>query len=103
MSIDFAPRAKWDLEELVDDIQGRSGKFVAHRFSNKVARTLQLLERFPSSGELIEPGYPLLKGLRAMGVRQYPNHVIYFLPEVDGIRVVRVLYGPRDRDATFGS
>lgn len=54
-------------------------------------------------GELIEPGFSGLPGMRAMNVKQYPRFIIYFQPKPDGIRVLRVLHASRDLDALFGS
>ncbi len=103
MSIEISNLAEWDMESLAGEIFEKAGPFASGRFADRLGKTLSFLERFPISGELIMPGYDTSPGLRAFGVRQYPNHVIYFTPKPDGIRVLRVLRASRDLDAIFDS
>lgn len=103
MSIEIPERARWDIEEISDHIRNDSGPYVAERFTDRLSKTLALLESLPAMGELIEPGFSGLPGMRAMNVKQYPRFIIYFQPKPDGIRVLRVLHASRDLDALFGS
>ncbi len=103
MSVEILQRAQWDIEEIADVIRTKAGVLSADRFADRLTKTLAFLERFPATGELIEPGYFNLPGLRVMTVRQSPNYLVFFQPNPDGITVVRVLHASRDRDAVFGS
>jgi toxin ParE1/3/4 len=103
VSIEIPERARWDIEEISDHIRLGSGAFVAEKFTDRLRKTLSLLESIPTMGELIEPGFFGLPGMRAMNVRQYPRFIVYFQPKPDGIRVLRVLHASRDLDALFGS
>ncbi|MDR3569052.1 MAG: type II toxin-antitoxin system RelE/ParE family toxin [Syntrophobacteraceae bacterium] len=90
------PRAKSDLAEIWDyvanDIEARADAFIG-----KIDRKLQTLAARPLIGHLRDE---LAEGLRSFPIGRY---IVFYLPQPDGIEVVRVLHAARDLDALFHS
>jgi len=40
--------------------------------------------------------HPDLAGMRKWRVKDFDNHLIFYLPRPDGVSIVRVLHGSRD-------
>jgi toxin ParE1/3/4 len=58
--------------------------------------TLGQLEAMPGLGGPYPLSHPGLAGPREFPVRQFPSHIVFYLPVTDGIEVVRVLHAARD-------
>lgn len=69
---------------------------VARRFRDAVRSTVQWLCRHPFGGPRCRSGNPHLKDLRSWPVAGFEAIRIYYVPDVDAIRVVRILHGKRD-------
>lgn len=69
---------------------------VAERFPGAVLETAQSLAQFPESGKLVEVDAPLLRTLRFVRVRGFPNINLYYRVLPKTIDIVRVLHGARD-------
>ena len=82
-------QAKEDLVEILKHLRGLSEK-AADRVADEIDQKLHLLAQFPMLGTARDE---FSFGLRSAATG---NHVIFFRPLSDGIRVIRILYGRRD-------
>jgi toxin ParE1/3/4 len=92
------PSARWDLVDLAERIQ-QSSPDGAERFLDAVEETLQLVASMPEMGSPWESNHPDLAGLRFVRVNRFKNHLIFYVPHMEGLDVVRILYGTRDIEA----
>jgi len=101
MSTIFRHRhATLDVIEIADYI-AHDNVFAANKFMDSIEETLEDIRKFPGLGNLWEPPILRYPGLRWCPVREFPNHLIFYVardsePIVD---IYRVLYGGRDLDA----
>ena len=82
-------QARKDLVEILAHLRQYSDA-AADRVADAIEQKCQLLAQFSDLGK---PRDDLAPGLRSQAVE---NHVIFFRPLSDGIRVIRILYGARD-------
>jgi len=75
---------------------------LALRFLDAVEATLAGLLEMPGKGSKCEYSHPRYVGMRLYTVNGFEKYVLYYRPISDGIELIRVLYGGRDRDAIFG-
>ena len=68
-------------------------------FSNHAEQTIKGLALFPASGAPIPSRLPELAGLRTKLVKDFPNHVVFYVERDEAIEVVRVLRGGQDMSA----
>ena len=69
---------------------------VAVRFRDAVRSTVQSLCQNPFVGPRCRPANLQLKDLRSWPVVGFEAIRIYYLPDEDAVRVVRILHGKRD-------
>ncbi len=67
----------------------------ARRFRLAAEATFALLARMPGTGAPFEVDNHRLKGLRCSRVRRFRNYLVFYLPIVGGIEVLRVLHAAR--------
>ncbi len=90
--------AEADLLALERYIAERDGKQRANMILGRIYETIRTLAFMPGMGR---PSPYLETGTRSFAVS--PWSIFYVpLPELDGIRVVRVIDGRRDLDTLFG-
>ena len=70
----------------------------ALRFLERAEQTIKGLTLFPESGGSFPTMVPELAGLRTKLVKDFPNHVVFYIEREDSIEVVRVLRGGQDMD-----
>jgi plasmid stabilization system protein ParE len=68
----------------------------ALRFLENAEQTINGLKQFPESGAPFPSRVPELQGMRTKLVKDFPNHVIFYIEREDVIEVVRVLRGGQD-------
>ncbi|QDS91595.1 Plasmid stabilization system protein [Roseimaritima multifibrata] len=68
----------------------------ALRFLERAEQTIKGLALFPSSGSLFPSRNPEFAGLRTKLVKDFPNHVVFYVERQDAIEVIRVLRGGHD-------
>ena len=68
----------------------------AERFIDAVERTLDLLHEAPEIGRRYESEHPRLSNLQTFRVEGFPNHLLFYTVEQDGIVFVHLLHGARD-------
>lgn len=89
------PQVYLDLDELAAWIQ-RDNSQAALRFLEQAEATFQSLADMPGLGGPFAVKNPRLAGLRCFPIKEFPNHLVFYLPIRDGVDVVRVLHGARD-------
>jgi plasmid stabilization system protein ParE len=69
---------------------------VAMRFPDAVRSTVEWLCRHPFGGPRCRSASPQLEDLRSWPVAGFEAIRIYYVPDEDAIRVLRILHGKRD-------
>ena len=95
------PRARLDLLEQFLYFGDQASVELAERYFAAVDATCLHLADHPLSGVLYDSGIARLEGLRRFPVKGFENYLLFYLPHVDGIDVIRVLHGARDIDSLF--
>jgi toxin ParE1/3/4 len=70
----------------------------ASRFLENAEALFESLLEMPGMGTPLPDINPRFPGLRRISVKGFPNHVVYYSPEGDDIRILRILHAARDRD-----
>ncbi len=91
------PRAEDDLIEIWTYI-ARDNPVAADSVLDAVETTIGMLLEMPEAGVRYASRIRRLAGLRFFPVRGFHAYLIYYRPIEDGIEIVRVLRGERDRD-----
>jgi len=68
----------------------------ALRFLERAEQTIKGLAMFPASGAPFPSRLPELEGLRTKLVKDFPNHVVFYIEREETIEVIRVLRGGQD-------
>ena len=68
----------------------------AERFLERAETTFDDLAGQPMMGAPLTLKRPELAGLRKWRVKDFDNHMIFYMPRPDGVSIVRVLYATRD-------
>ena len=72
---------------------------LALRFLERAEQTINGLSLFPTGGALFPVRIPELRGLRTKIVKDFPNHVVFYIEREDAVEVVRILRGGQDMAA----
>ena len=88
--------ARRDLVEHFVYLAENAGVEVAERFLRRAETTFADLARQPMMGAPLALKHPALAGVRKWRVRDFDNHLIFYLPRSDGVSIVRVLHGASD-------
>ncbi len=91
----FARAAEADLDEIWRYIAERN-RAAAATLVRRIELSLKRLAENPLLGESWDHRVAGLKRFSLVG-----NYVAYFLPQVNGIEVARIVHGARDVDAVF--
>jgi toxin ParE1/3/4 len=100
-SLWISPQAELDIAELAMYI-GRQSVDAADRLFTEFYALADRLAEFPAIGQEFPTSHPRLRGLRVVRVPHFPNHLVFYLVQGEGIQIIRVLHGSRDLDAIFG-
>ena len=86
----FTEQAEQDLAAIIDFTQGRWGKAQANNYLDNLCTKAQTLADNPALG------FP--REALAAGLLSFPHqsHIIFYLPQPDGITIVRVLHASVD-------
>jgi plasmid stabilization system protein ParE len=88
--------------EAAEDVEGHAMYIAdgsieaALRFLERAEQTINGLAMFPASGAPFRSTLPDLAGMRTKLVKDFPNHVVFYIERDDVIEVVRVLRGGQD-------
>jgi toxin ParE1/3/4 len=89
-------RAERDLIEHYIYLAEEAGTTTADRFLRNVEKSLEELRLQPRIGAPLALRRQELAGLRKWPVSGFENFLIFYVPQTDGISVVRVLHAARD-------
>ena len=95
------PRARLDLLDQFVYFGEQAGVELAERYFAAVDETCLQLLKHPRSGPLYDCRIARLDGLRRVPVKGFENYLVFYLPNENGIDVIRVLHGARDIDSLF--
>ncbi len=87
------PRSGEDLFEQYVYI-GLDNIIAARRFLESANKTFQTLADMPAMG--VKRSYKRLKNVRMFPVSDFKNHLIYYQPTPNGVKILRVFYASRD-------
>ena len=93
-SIRFSTEANLDIEEIANYIFDLN-PVAAYRFLDALGETFELLAEHPRLGRRRTE---LGKGLRSFPVG---NYLVFYMPERDGVDIIRVIYGGRNLPGVF--
>ena len=82
-----------DYAEIVTDLSAASPD-AAERFCDAVERALALLAAHPQIGA--KGGFRHAPGVRKWVIHNFPNYLLFYQEQPDGVLVIRLLHGARD-------
>lgn len=88
--------ARNDLLEHFDYLEDHAGLNVAERFLAQAQATFLDLARQPGIGALLGLTNPALAGMRKWRIRDFDNHLVFYMAREDGVSIVRVLHRAMD-------
>ena len=89
------PKARQDVFEIADYIATQSFE-AAMRFIDQAEASFERLSQMPKIGTVCPVKQPETVGIRVWPVAGFPNHLIFYRPETEHLRIIRVLHGARD-------
>ena len=88
--------ARNDLVEHFVYLAENAGLNVAERFLANAETSFHDLAEQPKMGAQLKLKNPVLSGMRKWRVRDFENHMIFYMPRQDGVSIVRVLHRATD-------
>ena len=88
--------ARRDLANHADYLLVEAGAEVALRFVANARESFAALASQPRMGPMVQSRNPRLAGIRKWRVKGFPKFLIFYVPEPDFIRIVRVLHSAAD-------
>lgn len=88
--------AQRDLNAYADYFEAQAGKDLAFRFVDSARASFAALGDAPNSGSPVRSRSANLDELRKWRVVGFPNYLIFYRPEKDRVRILRVLHGAQD-------
>ena len=73
-----------------------AGLDIADRFLTNTEADFNNLAGQPLIGVLLTLRHPALAGMRKWRIKDFENHLVFYLPNADGVSMVRVLHVARD-------
>lgn len=95
------PRARLDILEQFVHFGEQQNIELADRYLKAIGATCRMLALHPYSGIAWDSGIARLQGLRRFRVKGFESYLVFYLPQDNGIEVVRILHGARDVDLVF--
>lgn len=91
----FTPLASEDLQEVWAYLAEKADRETANKFLVEIKNKGENVSSFPESGRV---RHEFLLNLRSF---PFKNYVVFYLPLVDGIEVLRILHSSRDIQQVF--
>lgn len=88
--------ARRDLVEQFAYLAETAGLDTAERFLANAEASFEDLARQPLIGAPLTLGHPDLATMRKWRITGFENHLIFYIPQPDGVSIVRVLHAARD-------
>jgi toxin ParE1/3/4 len=90
------PAARADLIGHYVYLSDHAGETFADRFLSRAEESFKDLADHPTMGAPLELSHPALSGMRKWRVNGFDNYLIFYLPNPNGVSIVRVLHAARD-------
>ncbi len=94
--------ARRDLVEYFVYLAENASLDTANRFLSNAEASFADLARQPGMGAPLTLKHPDLAILRKWRVKDFDNHLIFYMPRPDGVSIVRVLHASSDWWALLG-
>jgi toxin ParE1/3/4 len=94
--------ARRDLVEQFVYLAENASLDIADRFLSNAQASFADLARQPRMGAPLNLKHPDLANLRKWWVKDFDNHLIFYMPCPDGVSIVRVLHAASDWWALLG-
>ncbi len=88
--------ARRDLVEHFVYLAENAGLDVAERFLSRAEASFADLARHPMMGAPVTLKHPDLANIRRWRVKDFENHLVFYLPRPEGVSIVRVLHAASD-------
>ena len=88
--------ARRDLVEHFVYLAENAGLDVAERFLTHAEASFGVLAGQPMIGAPLKLRHPDLASMRKWRVKDFDNHLIFYVPRSDGVAIVRVLHAAQD-------
>ena len=88
--------ARRDLVEHFVYLAENAGLDTADRFLTNAENTFNDLAAHPMIGTTLKLHHPDLVGIRKWHIKDFENHLVFYLPRSEGVSIVRVLHAARD-------
>lgn len=88
--------AKRDLIEHYVYLAEKASEETADRFLMNAKGSFEDLAEQPMMGSPLNLRHPALAGMRKWGVKDFHHFLIFYLPGLDGVSIVRVLHSSQD-------
>ncbi len=88
--------ARRDLVEHFVYLAENAGLDTADRFLTDAENTFNELASHPMIGVTLKLRNPDLVEIRKWRIKDFDNHLIFYVPRSDGVSIVRVLHAARD-------
>lgn len=88
--------ARNDLVEHFVYLAENAGLNVAERFLANAQASFNDLAEQPKMGAQLKLKNPAMSGMRKWRVKDFDNHLIFYISRQDGVSIVRVLHGAMD-------
>ncbi|HMS85239.1 MAG TPA: type II toxin-antitoxin system RelE/ParE family toxin [Nitrospira sp.] len=88
--------ARRDLVEQFVYLAEQVGLETAERFMTNAEASFNDLACQPMIGAPVTLRHPALAGIRKWRIKDFENHLIFYIPQPDGVTIVRVLHAARD-------
>ena len=90
-----------DILEQANWYIAKSGHPLAKRWDKAVTATILRILRNPSSGKLCSFKAPILRDVRSMAIREFPNHLLFYRVRHFEMIVLRIVHGSRELESLF--
>ncbi|MDC7683025.1 type II toxin-antitoxin system RelE/ParE family toxin [Asticcacaulis sp. BYS171W] len=88
--------ARRDLVEHFVYLAEEAGMATADRFLENAETTFAELAEFPASGRRLDLEAAILKDMRVWRIKDFENWRVFYIPEANGVSIVRVLHASRE-------
>ena len=95
------PRAGQDIVEIADYLANQSLE-TAMRFLDQTEASFERLGQMPELGTVCQVRHTEILDTRVWRVAGFPNHLIFYRPESEQLKIIRVLHGARDWETLLG-
>jgi toxin ParE1/3/4 len=88
--------AQRDLNAYADYFEAQARKELALRFVDSARASFADLGETPNSGPPVHSRSAELDDLRKWRITGFPNYLIFYRPEKDRVRILRIIHGAQD-------